>query len=187
MKKEHIYLLLVIATFIVSFVILGFSLPRDLSDVSVDYIGVIVAILAVLVTILIGLQLYNYIFARENIKQIVDEEIRKMLQDYGHTTDARDCMFNGFEFVVFDYNCPKITDAIMKALQEVAKCESIEMRQQTLDYIMKEAHKLCTEYSKNGRYIKPGMRADFLYVIKQIDHKYAPELTEYLKTAVEKE
>lgn len=54
MKKEHIYLFLVIATFIVSFVSLGFSLPRDLSDVSVDYLGVIVAILAVLVTILIG-------------------------------------------------------------------------------------------------------------------------------------
>lgn len=186
MKKEHIYFFLVLATFIVSFISLGISLPRCDWSNDMDYLGVIVGILAVLVTVLIGLQLYNYIYARENIKQIIDEQIRNMLQDYGHTTDARDCLQNGFELVVSDFDCPRITDAIMKALQEVAKCESAEMRQQTLDYIMNEAHKLCTEYSKDERTIKKGMRADYLHIIKQIDHKYVPELTEYLKTAVEK-
>ena len=42
MKKEHIYFFLVIATFIVSFVSLGISLPRCDWSNGIDYLGVIV-------------------------------------------------------------------------------------------------------------------------------------------------
>ncbi len=59
------------------------------------------------------------------------------------------------------------------------------MRENTLDYIMEEAHKLCTVYSVDGKFIKPDKREEYLYVVKKIDHKYASELMEYIRVAIE--
>ena len=100
-----------------------------------DYLGVIVGILAVLVTILIGLQLYNYIFAKENIKQIIDEEIRKMGKDFEHVTSAHEKMLGGYDFVVTDYCNEKIVDSIMMALKDLIECENSKMRDSCIDYM----------------------------------------------------
>lgn len=81
-----------------------------------DYLGVIVGIMALLVTVLIGLQLYNYIYAREDIKRIMDEQVRKMISDYEQVTKARDCIIEGHEFVVSNYVNEKIVDHIIKAI-----------------------------------------------------------------------
>lgn len=74
MKKEHILYYAIFASFLVSLVSLGISVPRNPEDLGIDYLGVIVGILSVLVTVLVGLQLYNYIYAQENIKQIVNQQ-----------------------------------------------------------------------------------------------------------------
>ena len=110
-----------------------------------DYLGVIVGILALLVTVLIGLQLYNYIYARENISSMMNEAIRKMVMDYEHITKARDTLMNSYDFVVVDYNAAKIADGIMEALKETNKCGNVEMKNNSLNHIMDDAHKLCVE------------------------------------------
>ena len=138
MKKEHIVLYIVFATFLVSFVSLGISCYRAENNLSFDYLGLIVGILALLVTVLIGLQLYNYIYARENIKQIVNEEIRKMVDDYDHLTRARDYTTDGFDYIVTRYINEKIMDRFMKALQEIIKCENLEMRRHGIEYVMND-------------------------------------------------
>lgn len=188
MKKEHIYFFLVFATFIVSFVSLGISLPRCDWDNGMDYLGVIVAILAVLVTVLIGLQLYNYIFARENIKQIVDGEIQKMVKDYELVTQAHDNILEGYEFVVSDYCNEKIVNAIMSALQCLTKCDNINMKNSCLDYVMNESHRFIVVYSSdNGLRIYKGKRDEYLFVLSKIDHKYVAELRRYVEIAAEVE
>ena len=185
MKKEHIIYFMFFATFVVSFVSLGMSCGREEWKNGMDYLGVIVGILALLVTVLIGLQLYNYIYARENIESMMNEAIHKMESDYKHTTAARDIFSNRFVMVVSDYDCARITDCIVNALAEVHKCNNVDMSRNTLDYIMEEAHKLCCEYSVNGKMIKEGKRAEYLYILKQVDHKYIDELMEYVKLAAE--
>lgn len=140
MKKETINYFLFIATFIVSIINLGFSLPRKCWDMDIDYLGVIIGILAVLVTILIGLQLYNYIFARENVKLIVNEEIQRMVRDYEHVSEARYKVFSGYDFIVSDFNAPKIIDSIMDALKEIGQCENTIMKDYALRDTMEEAH-----------------------------------------------
>ncbi len=177
-------------TFVISLISLGISIAVLVNycptqNLKFDYMGVIVGILSLLVTILIGLQLYNYIYARESITRIIDEMLRKMALDFQHTTAARDKLLNGFELVVATYNCPKITEGIISALKEIMNCDNADMRENTLDYIMEEAHKLCTVYSVNGKFIKPNKRVEYLYVVKKIDHKYASELMEYIKVAIE--
>lgn len=188
MKKEQIYFFLVLATFIVSFVSLGFSLPRCEWSNGMDYLGVIVGILAVLVTILIGLQLYNYIFARENIKQIIEEEIRKMGKDFEHVTSAHEKMLAGYDFVVTDYCNEKIADSIMMALKDLTECDNPKMRDSSIDYIMVECHKFVSDYAQdNGPRIYKDKRAEYLFILKKVEHMYMPELKKYVEDAVEVE
>ena len=188
MKKEHIIFFVIFATFLVSFVSLGISCYRTEVDLDLDYMGVIVGILALLVTVLIGLQLYNYIFARENIKLIVDEQVKKMIEDYEQVTKARDLLIEGFEYLVSEFVNEKITDHIIRSLQELDKCQNGIMKERCLDYVMEEAHKLCTVYTEvNGRKIYKNRKPDYLYVLKKVDHKYTLELINYIEKAEEVE
>ena len=151
-----------------------------------DYIGVIVGILALLVTVLIGLQWYNYIYAREDIKRIIDEQVRNMISDYEQVTKARDNIIDGYEYVVSDFVNEKIVDHIIKAIQELEKCENVDMKTHCLDFVMDEAHLLCTKYTEaRGRKIYKNKRLDYLYVMKDVDHKYSPELINYIENAEE--
>lgn len=187
MKKEHIYYYISFATIFVSFISIGVSCYRKDINLELDYLGIIIGILAVLVTVLIGLQLYNYIYARDHIQQIIDESVKMMVSDFNHVSISRDCVTGSFEFVVADFGCSKIADGIIKALDEISKCENPDMRTHGLDFIMDEAHKLITDYSKEGKYIYKDKRSEYLYILKHIDHKYLPELVEYVKTAAESE
>lgn len=187
MKKDHIIYFMFFATFVVSFVSLGMSCGREEWRNGIDYLGIIVGILAMLVTVLIGLQLYNYIYARENISSMMNEAIRKMVTDYEHITKARDTLMNSYDFVVVDYNAAKITDGIMEALKETNKCENAEMKWNLLDHIMEDAHKLCVEYSENGKQIKSGKRMEYLYILEHVDHLYKAELQKYVEEASEVE
>lgn len=188
MKKEHIYFYLVLATFIVSFVSLGFSLPRVEWSNGIDYLGVIVGILAVLVTVLIGLQLYNYIFARENLKQIIDGEVIKMIKDYEHVTAAHDKVHDGYDYIVTRFVNEKITDAIMTSIKELEHCENPAMKSNCLDYVMKESHSFLEHYRReDGPRIYVGKRTEYLYLLKKVDHMYVPELVEYIEAATEVE
>lgn len=185
MKKEHISYYISFATILVSFASLGIACYRKDGNLEFDYLGVITGMLAVLVTVLIGLQLYNYIYARDHVQRIIDDAIQKMVSDFSHVTISREHIINSFEIVITSFDCPKIADGIMKALDEISRCENLEMRQHSLDYIMNEAHKMVTDYSQNGKFIYKDKRAEYLHILKQIDHKYQPELFEFVKIAVE--
>ena len=171
MKKEHISYYISFATIIVSFISLGISCYRKETNLELDYLGMITGLLAVLVTVLIGLQLYNYIYAR----------------NHNHVSISRNYVTDSFEFIVGDFGCSKIADGIMKALDEISKCENPDLKTHSLDFIMNESHKLVTDYSKEGKYIYKNKRPEYLHILKHIDHKYIPELVEYVKIAAEME
>lgn len=186
MKKEHIFFFIIFVTFLVSFVSLGISCFRAEMSLGLDYMGVIVGILALLVTILIGLQLYNYIFARENIKLIVDEQVKKMIEDYEQVTKARDLVIEGYEYIVSEFINEKIADHIIMSLCELKKCHNEIMKDYCLDYVMEEAHKLCTYYAEEReRKIYKDKKLDCLHVLRKVDHKYTPELINYIENAEE--
>lgn len=187
MKKAHIIYFMFFSTFVVSFVSLGMSCGREEWRNGMDYLGVIVGILALLVTVLIGLQLYNYIYARENIERMMNEAIHKMVEDYEHITKARDTLMNSYQFVIMEEKVAKIADGIMEALRETDKCGNAEMKRNSLDFVMKEAHDFCCKYSENRKQIKAGKRMEYLYILEHIDHLYKGELKKYIEEATEVE
>ena len=60
--------------------------PRT-ADLGFDYIGVLVGILALLVTVLIGWQVFNAIQMQNTLKEI-DGKMKEEVEDYDHTVSA---------------------------------------------------------------------------------------------------
>ncbi len=188
MKSKLLLYIITIVALVISIISLCVACYRNEAELGFDYLGVIVGILAVLVTVLIGLQLYNHIYAREQVKSFIDQQIRSMAKEYEHASKARDFIQNGFEFIVTEYKTERIAEALIKALSEIAKCNNPDMKQQSLDYVMDVAHRLCFVYSKDsGKHIYQEKRSEYLYVLEQIDHKYVSELKDYVINAEEVE
>ena len=67
---------------ITSFLALSLSSPRDLSGLCPDYLGFIVAILAILTTLLVGMQLYHAFNLKEDAKEVA--KAKEVIDDYAH-------------------------------------------------------------------------------------------------------
>lgn len=67
---------------VAAFVALALAAPRKLSpnNLSVDYLGIIVAILAAFATLLLAMQLYNVFCVKEDAKQVA--EAKDIIENY---------------------------------------------------------------------------------------------------------
>lgn len=187
MKKEHILYYAIFASFLVSLVSLGISVHRNPEELGIDYLGVIVGILAVLVTVLVGLQLYNYIYAQEHIKQIVNQQVQTMVKDYESVTKARDIIYRSYDFVVSDFYSEKMMGAIINAIIELDNCTNDTMKKNGMEYVMKEAHDFIRDSSESEPRIYEGKKAEYLFTLERVNHKYVMELRNYIERAVEVE
>lgn len=83
-KSNAIALVLSAVGIITGFIALAVAAPRDCSQLGVDYLGLIVAVLAVFATLLLGMQLYHVFRMKEDAeevakaKQQIDEYAAKM-------------------------------------------------------------------------------------------------------------
>ena len=65
---------------ITGFIALTFAVPRDPTQLAIDYLGVIVSILAIFATLLLGMQLYNVFKLKEDAEQV--NEAKKLIEGY---------------------------------------------------------------------------------------------------------
>ena len=101
-KGNAVIVVLSVIGLVAGYVALAINAPRDTDQLGFDYLGIIVAILAIFATLLLGLQLYNALNLKEDAekvaeaKEIVDryanqvkelEEKLKMLEDKAVTID----------------------------------------------------------------------------------------------------
>lgn len=63
-------------------VALAIANPRDPVQFGIDYLGIIVAILALLATLLLGMQLYNVFRLKEDADEV--EKAKKQIDEYYH-------------------------------------------------------------------------------------------------------
>jgi TctA family transporter len=83
-RSNAITLVLSVVGIITGFIALALAAPRDYSRQGVDYLGFIVAVLAVFATLLLGMQLYHVFRMKEDAdevtkaKQQIDEYVAKM-------------------------------------------------------------------------------------------------------------
>lgn len=78
MKKESWALGLSILAIVISIIAISVACPHK-AELGFDYQGVIVAILSLLVTVLLGWQIYNAIFIKESLKKEVTQSLKEMV------------------------------------------------------------------------------------------------------------
>lgn len=89
-KHKCLYLIANISSVIANLIILFLLRPRIISfdNLGFDYIGVIVGILALLVTVLIGWQVLNIVDLNNKIRKAIEEDREKMKNEiYKEITD----------------------------------------------------------------------------------------------------
>ena len=74
-KKNAISIVFSAIGLIIGFVALAISEPRDVEGMGIDYLGVIVAILAIIATLLLAMQLYHAFNMKEDAKKVEDAKI----------------------------------------------------------------------------------------------------------------
>ena len=84
-KFNSLNVILGIVGIITSFIALAFAVPRDPAQLSIDYLGVIVSILAIFATLLLGMQLYNVFKLKEDADQV--NEAKKLIEEYSKNVE----------------------------------------------------------------------------------------------------
>ena len=143
MKKEEIALAFSVIAAGCSIVAICVANPRD-SGLGLDYMGVIVGVLALLVTVLIGWQIYNSIEINHKVNGIEDvatQITNERMEKYGHTVKSFVLTLN--TFALFERNIDEYAFADCTALKTL-----IFGAKSRLDCIGDHAFENCTSITE---------------------------------------
>lgn len=150
-----------------------------------DYIGVIVGILALLTTILIGWQIYNFIYLRSEIEKQMKEVANEYIDQFyhvikGYITARSSNAYHVKHDVRTCYNC-------FFALEEVLKGKNADIKNTVLNAVMKEIkNAMISLKSEDGNFvIWEGKRNYYLHILSKIEHEDRDEIIEWVKSAKE--
>ena len=81
-KRSTLPIILSVVGVLSGIVALAIANPRDPVHFGIDYLGIIVAILALLATLLLGMQLYNVFRLKEDADEV--EKAKKHIEEYSN-------------------------------------------------------------------------------------------------------
>lgn len=164
--------------------------------ITLDWMGVLVGILSLLVTILLGWQIYNALRIEHQIKnfenkiedkiQEIEKNIQHLPKDYSHVLRGV-MMYQSLS--IGTSNSAYIIMIAMDAIHEMLNCSDISVRSFAIDEILEAVYIL---YEKNKEtlgqkglekfQIYKGKKAKYIYDLNKIDNMYVG----YIKDAIEK-
>lgn len=153
--------------------------------VEVEPFGVIVSALSILVTVLIGFQIYNYISFRTEMKIIVDDTIKNAFDNFFHVftgyIDASTCNVISMCYTI------EIFDDLMNALNEISKSKDPNMNFLALNFIMAKLVSAVTHFHKyDTKCILHGKRSYYLNILRKVNHDDAKYIIDYINEAQDK-
>ena len=182
MKKEEIALAFSVIAAGCSIVAICVANPRD-SGLGLDYMGVIVGVLALLVTVLIGWQIYNSIEINHKVNGIEDvatQITNERMEKYGHTVKSFVLTLN--TFALFERNIDEYAfNAYMEAIKEGLKGTDPDAISFALIYI----HKIIDSYGGNKGRILSGKRNEYIKLISKVENHDNQKVLSYILNAVE--
>jgi len=192
------YLCLCIVAIFISAVAIIFSIIAFWSSCKLEYddcnaimsaFSIIVTILIGAVTVLIAWQVYNHYVAKDEVRQMVEAETKKLAEDIWHVLDSNENSSDDACYLVTSNIRDNMQlDAYMRGIAIANKCKSKTLKDYSINYAMDRFHKLykkCTE--KGEMHITKGKKKEYEYLCNSIDHKYIEELKDYIKNSSEVE
>lgn len=187
MKKENISLTISFVALMVSAISICVSLFRS-KPMEVEWASLLVAILSILVTLLIGWQISNYIHFYADIERkmenITNDKIAKMLNAVKGYAGGHFCT------ALFCKGDTHSLDSAFHALEEVIASENIDSSGEILDFVMKRILKIIRDIKGDGNgilFIVSGKKNHYLHILKKVEHENKEEIIESIKQAQDKQ
>lgn len=145
------------------------------------WLGVLVAVLAVLVTLLLAWQIYS-VWQMNKIRKEFEELAEKEINDYDHTISGVIIQLQGLsEFNRAQY--PYALDAFLDALHEADKGK----RKDVVDDILKYIYEIKRKKEEEGvsLYLMKDKRERHIKTIKSVKGNYAKGLVSFIESLTE--
>lgn len=148
--------------------------------------SIIVAVLAILVTVLIGWQFAQFIFAKNTVKSVVKESTKPMIEDFNQVVksvflllEAEDCHRRNLSL--------RAIDSSFSALQELTLCKD----QQAAAYTVDKAHLLLLTFfeeskDKGDTHIPVGKRDLYLSLVRSFHTPHTWQIESLISQSLEK-
>lgn len=127
-KRNHCPLLcllvwLVVVTIILDIIILCRTFPRtvDEQNLSIDYIGIIIGILSLLVTLLIGWQIWKTIEIDKKIEKAIQTERDKLKYEINKDIDDKIDQYDRMQKDILGLRLNSNNNNTAKTLQDISK------------------------------------------------------------------
>lgn len=164
--------ILCVAAVLISVVSLIISVARNYTY-DVDYPSLLVSVLSVIVTILIGWQVVNYVLMEKHIKNTLDESLKAVTKDY-------EAILNGIvRLNLYNHdlkgNCALLTDNCFECLKDIAECRNENLRRFATNAVMEILYELRKHYKCNYE-IYAGRKNRYLYILSKTDSPYTRDI-----------
>ena len=118
--------------------------------------------LSILVTVLIGWNILNYMQLKDSMKKIAQEEVKSVTEDYKAILNGL-TMLNGKNAMLAG-NFAYLIDNSFDALQKISDCKNEELSRFAIDYVLDFIYEVSrTEDAK----IFKGKRNEYIYILEK--------------------
>lgn len=147
----------------------------------IDYNGMLIGILSILVTLLIGWQILNYFQIEKKFECLVNEKIEKFGEDCKYVLNGivRINIYNN----AMSGSCAFLLDNCFSGLREIKKCKKDILKGFALDNVMELINEIIEHYDHIEIY--KSTRAEYLFEIKDVESRYTNHIKEKLEKAKE--
>lgn len=143
----------------------------------VDYPSLLVSVLSVIVTVLIGWHIVDYLALRRNIEERIDTRLTSMMNGFQTVLDGIVRLNLHSHYLKGD--CALLTDNCFECLRRISKCGDKTLRRVATDTVMELMRELSVQY-KDTYSIYGGKRSLYLYILSQFDCPHREDIEKSL-------
>lgn len=178
-KIDATPLIVSIIAFVFSIISLGVACYRT-DNLGFDYLGVIVGILAILVTILMAWQLYKYSAWKDTINEVLYTALDKSTKDYTSYMKSITQIYTR-SMVIDNSKSAFLFDTAIKSLNELSRNGNEVLKNQGVDFFYDYLYELSI-IMKDTNYMKlfSGKKDHYKYILSLVPHEYQQILLSFL-------
>ena len=178
-KRNALSLILSVIAFVFSIISLGVACYRT-DNLGFDYLGVIVGILAILVTILMAWQLYKYSAWKDTINEVLYTALDKSTKDYTSYMKSITQIYTR-SMVIDNSKSAFLFDTAIESLNELSRNGNEVLKNQGVDFFYDYLYELSI-IMKDTNYMKlfSGKKDHYKYILSIVPHEYQQILLAFL-------
>lgn len=172
---------------VITTILLCIGCPRNINqELGFDYIGAIVGILALMVALLLGWQIANFFMSKDYIKEMIDEKVGELANDYINVLETRTRAEKHLDYIVVDYDEPAIIEDCLSAIEKTNTFMDNRLKKYAIDDTLRTLQGILNQNDKDNPYkILKGKKNLYRFILKDIQHPYIESLLQIINEAEE--